>query len=268
MRSAHLRAAAVSASHVMMAQFQKEVGSTFTQYLAAFDVLGRVHVIEAAKKKTGKKFKVATSTSARFTELAFERVPFTQAVNRLLGLVGMTRDAFDGLASRYQKQAFTIAGVSDVKLIDKIKNELSDVVESGGTIEDFRNAVNELTSDASVEQLAQTQIDTIFQTAVQSAYQGGRFEQMSDPAVAAALPYWVYRTAGDDRVRESHDVLDGFAALNDDPVWKKIFPPCGYNCRCTATAETSDDVPDDADTPGLSRLPDEAEDLPEFAEVA
>ncbi len=229
MRTSHIRAASVSASHILMAQFQKQVGGVMAQYLAGFDLLGRAHVIEAAHKKTGKKFKLATST--RFTDLAFEKVPFTQAIQRVLNLIGMSRDAFDGLAQKYQKQAFTIAGISDVKLIEKIKDALADVMDSGGTIEDFRNAVNDLTSEASVEKLAQTQIDSVFQTAVQSAYQGGRLEQMSDPDVKAALPYWVYRTAGDDRVRESHDALDGFAARNDDPVWGKIYPPCGYNCR-------------------------------------
>jgi SPP1 gp7 family putative phage head morphogenesis protein len=266
MKTSHARAAAVSASHILMAQFQKQVGGILAEYLAGFDLLGRAHVIEAAHKKTGKKFKLATST--RFAALAFETVPPTQAIQRVLNLIGMSRDAFDGLSQRYQQQAFTIAGVSDVKLIEKIKQALADVMESGGTIEDFRNAVDELTSESSVAKLAKTQIDSVFQTAVQSAYQGGRLEQMSAPEVKAALPYWVYRTAGDDRVRESHEALDGFAALNDDAVWGKIYPPCGYNCRCTVTAEGPDDVDKDADTPGLDRLPDEAADLPEFVEAA
>jgi SPP1 gp7 family putative phage head morphogenesis protein len=264
MISALHRAAAVSASHVLAASFQSQVGDLTARYLAAFDLLGRAHVIEAAEHKTGKKFRLATSTTIpRFDELPFESVPFTQAIQRILALIGMSRNAFDGLSSKYKQQAFTIAGVSDVRLIEQIKQALADVMEQGGTDKDFERAVNALTDQAGVERLAQTQINVVFQTATQTAYQNGRLEQMTDPAVSAALPYWTYRTVGDDRVRPAHAALDGFTAKNSDPVWHRLYPPCGYNCRCTVTAELPDGVPDDADQPGLTRIPLAAADVPD-----
>lgn len=266
---AHHRAAAVAAPHILAGQFQNEVGGLTAKYLAAFDLLGRAHVIEAAQKKTGQKIKLATSvTMARFNDLGFESVPFTQAIERVMKLIGMSRDAFDGLAQRYKMQAFTIAGVSDVRLIEQIKKALAATMESGGTAGDFEAAVNEITDAAGVERLARTQIDTVFQTNVQTAYQNGRFEQMSDPAVAAALPYWVFRTAGDDRVRPAHAALDGFTARIGDTVWNRIYPPCGYNCRCTVTAEGPDDVGEDADLPGTPRIPMAAASVPDFMEAA
>lgn len=264
MISALHRAAAIATPHVLAAAFQKDVGGLTARYLAAVDLLGRAHVIEAAQKKTGKKFKLATTTTIpAFDDLGFENVPFTQAIERVLNLIGMSRNAFDGLSTKYKQQAFTIAGISDVKLIEQIKQALADTMESGGTDVDFNKAVNAITHDAGVARLAQTQINTIFQTAVQTAYQNGRLEQMTDPAVAAALPYWTYRTDGDDRVRVSHAALDGFTARIGDPVWGRIYPPTGYNCRCTVTAEGPDEVPDDADQPGLGRIPMAAADVPD-----
>lgn len=269
MISSHHRAVAIAAPHILAAQFQNRAGALFARYFAAFDLLGRAHVIEAAHAKTGKTFKLATSVKLpRFNELGFESVSPTQAIERVLKLIGMSRDAFDGLAQKYKMQAFTVAGVSDVKLIEQIQRALADVMGSGGTDKDFQKAVNALTDKAGVERLAQTQINTVFQTVSQTAYQNGRLEQMSDPAVAAALPYWTYRTAGDDRVRESHAALDGFTARIGDPVWNRIYPPCGFNCRCTVTSEGPDDVPEDADMPGLPRIPAEAADVPDFAEAA
>jgi uncharacterized protein with gpF-like domain len=79
----------------------------------------------------------------------------------------------------------------------------------------------------------------------------------------AALPYWMYRTAGDDRVRPAHAALDGFAAKASDVVWHRLYPPCGYNCRCTVTAEGPGDVPANADLPGLSRIPLAAASVPD-----
>lgn len=255
------RAAAISAPHVLAAQMQNQVGSLFARYLAAFDLLGRAHVIAAAQKKTGQKIKLATSSS--FDDLPFQSVPPTQAIERVLKLIGMSRNAFDGLAQRYKMQAFTIAGVSDVKLIEQIQKALADVMTSGGTEKEFQAAVNALTDKVGIERLATTQVNSVFQTNVQTAYQNGRFEQMSDPAVAAALPFWTYRTAGDDRVRPAHAALDGFSARNNDVVWNRIYPPCGYNCRCTVTAEGPDDVPDDASLPGLQRIPFAAASVPD-----
>lgn len=45
--------------------------------------------------------------------------------------------------------------------------------------------------------------------------------------------YLQYRTAADERVRESHALLHGTTLPVDDPFWQKFFPPNGWNCRCT-----------------------------------
>ena len=84
--------------------------------------------------------------------------------------------------------------------------------------------MNAITDDAGVAQLDAFTLDTAFNTAMQKAYSLGRYEQMSDPAVKAVLPYWQYWTVGDDRVRPEHAVLNGFTARADDPVWRKIYP--------------------------------------------
>lgn len=42
-----------------------------------------------------------------------------------------------------------------------------------------------------------------------------------------------YRTAKDDRVRDSHAALDETTLPKDDAFWDKYFPPNGWRCRCT-----------------------------------
>lgn len=41
-----------------------------------------------------------------------------------------------------------------------------------------------------------------------------------------------YRTAKDDRVRDSHKLLDDTTLPKEDPFWDKYFPPNGWRCRC------------------------------------
>lgn len=42
-----------------------------------------------------------------------------------------------------------------------------------------------------------------------------------------------YRTAQDDRVRDSHAKLANVTLPITDPFWDKYFPPNGWRCRCT-----------------------------------
>jgi SPP1 gp7 family putative phage head morphogenesis protein len=42
-----------------------------------------------------------------------------------------------------------------------------------------------------------------------------------------------YRTANDERVRQSHRPLHGITLPAKDPFWDKYYPPNGWNCRCT-----------------------------------
>lgn len=45
-------------------------------------------------------------------------------------------------------------------------------------------------------------------------------------------PYIQYQTAGDDKVRDTHRVLDGKIFSLDDKEALQLFPPNGYGCRC------------------------------------
>ncbi len=42
-----------------------------------------------------------------------------------------------------------------------------------------------------------------------------------------------FRTAGDEKVRDSHATLHNTTLPADDPFWDNYLPPLGWNCRCT-----------------------------------
>lgn len=55
---------------------------------------------------------------------------------------------------------------------------------------------------------------------------------MDIEAQKEVLPYLIYRTQGDERVRDSHAALDGFTAEVNDNIWNNIMPQNDWNCRC------------------------------------
>src|ERR1039458_163664 len=246
---------------------QHRLGNLLAHHLAAANLLGRAQLVREVHKRTGKRVEIATSsrlsTRHHFAEgdsadatigFSFD-LPNKGAADYLRNLVPVTKDIFDGMTSQYQAQAFTLAGVADQRLIERIRDALVEIQQKGGNQADFEAAVKLLTNQAGVAELNAFTLDTAFNTAMQRAYSLGRFEQMSAPMTKAVLPYWQYWTVGDDRVRPEHRVLHMFTARADDPVWMKIYPPNGFNCRCSVIPVLGDEAPKGADEPGNERLP-------------
>ena len=247
---------------------QHRLGDLLAKHMAAANLLGRAQVVKEVHRKTGRKLPIASSSRLHVRSLRFAEddaadlgigfslsLPPESAAAYLRGLTPVTKNTFDGLSAQYQRDAFTIAGVSDQRLIQKVRDELAEVLQKGGTKQDFEAATKKLLGDAGVEQVNAFTLDTVFTTNMQKAYSLGRYEQMTQPDTVDALPFWQYLTVGDDRVRPEHACIDGFTARAVDPVWRKIYPPNGFNCRCIVIALLDSEAPDDASDGGMERLP-------------
>ncbi len=71
---------------------------------------------------------------------------------------------------------------------------------------------------------------TIFRTQTSIAYNAAAWEENQDDGDVWG---YEYTTAGDERVRDSHAVLDNVRYNKRDPFWLKYAPPNGWNCRCS-----------------------------------
>ena len=249
---------------------QYKLGELLAKHLAAANMLGRMQIARTVYKKTGKNIplsQISRKPSRSFDDatdalgdqslvIGFSfKLPADTPAQYLRNLTPVTRETFDGLSAQYKRDAFTISGVSDVRLIEKVRDELAQVLQDGGTQRDFDAAVRKMTSVAGVEEINAFTLDTVFSTNMQKAYSLGRYEQMTVPDVADALPFWRYMTVGDGRVRPAHARINGFEALVEDPVWDKIYPPNGYNCRCSVMPLLREEASADASEPGYERLP-------------
>ncbi len=85
-----------------------------------------------------------------------------------------------------------------------------------------------------VTKLNSFKAETIYRNETAMAFGAAQFAQLQTSA--ERFPYWQYVTAGDERVRESHRVLDGKIFKVSD---SEFFPPLGFNCRCRAIPVSS-----------------------------
>ena len=94
------------------------------------------------------------------------------------------------------------------------------------TFNQFLNDVQKIDRDYNVNYLRAE-----FNYAVHAAQAAARWARFEEDGDRYDLEY---RTAGDERVRESHRALDGITLPPSDPFWEENYPPNGWNCRCTA----------------------------------
>lgn len=76
--------------------------------------------------------------------------------------------------------------------------------------------------------------ETLVRTHAQLAFGAAQYQLNQDDPHDVIWGY-VYATVGDDRVRPEHAMLDGLTREKDDPIWKTLWPPNGWNCVPSGT---------------------------------
>lgn len=107
--------------------------------------------------------------------------------------------------------------------------ELNRLFRESKDFEEFHRKAKEVT-DVFNKTWQKTEYDTALLTA-EAASNYRRLMKQAD-----LFPYWQYHTAGDDKVRPKHRLLEGIILHHSDPRWKKIFPPNDWRCRCYVSA--------------------------------
>lgn len=157
---------------------------------------------------------------------------FEEALEYLRRKVPMTIEQYKRLQEEARKQAFTVSDTTRLDLVQDILDELKRSMAEGGTLQEFQKVIRERMDTKGWTGPTPYRLETIFRTNMQSAYQAGRYKQMTDPEVVEARPYWMYVAVKDGATRASHRALDGIVRRYDDPFWDEWYPPNGFNCRC------------------------------------
>lgn len=160
----------------------------------------------------------------------FSELIFKSAVTFLKGKTALTKNEYETLSDRAKAKAFTVAGYTAAEVLQEFLDTLTAATEEGKTLEDWKAQMDEWLGTHGHEGMEPGRAELIFRTNVQTAYNVGHYNSMMQ--AVKLRPYWMYVTAGDDRVRDTHAALHGAVYRADDPFWKVWYPPNGYKCRC------------------------------------
>lgn len=128
--------------------------------------------------------------------------------------------------------------------------QLNTMARASKGFSDFKKRVDE---SGLLEDYNRHKLAAEYQLAVNTGIQSSRYFHLREDM--DALPFWEYHTQGDGQVRPAHAALDGKVFSAKDRVWDKIYPPNGWNCRCTVlpVAFAPDKVYNEAEGIGLMR---------------
>ena len=146
----------------------------------------------------------------------------------------------DVLGAGHDK-SFMVAGAMKADLLMDLKKAVDKVIADGKSFGAFKKEFEGIVQKHGWEGWTGSETKAgrdwrarvIYQTNLSTSYAAGRYQQMTDPAVLAALPYWKY--LHNDSVhhpRPLHVEWSGTVLPHDDPWWDVHFAPNGYGCRC------------------------------------
>lgn len=164
------------------------------------------------------------------TEFILSADPFEEALNFFKGKAPMTEGQFYKLTEEAKIRAFTVGNMASLDALKEIQGSLIKAIETGQGLSDWKKSMADVLSQWDI---SGWRAETIYRTNLQTSYQVGRYEQMTDPDVLEMRPYWMYVAVMDERTRPEHAALNGKVFPADDPFWDHWYPPNGYNCRCT-----------------------------------
>lgn len=138
------------------------------------------------------------------------------------------------LSADAKARAFWVSGVAKDDLAAGLHSALLRNIRDGKSVGDFRQEARDLAERQGWSGASPYRLDFIYRENVNSAYQAGRYAQMTDPSVLKMRPFWQYLHFPQERYpRPAHLALDKKILPADDPFWQTWYPPNGYGCKCS-----------------------------------
>ncbi|KMK50603.1 phage head morphogenesis protein [[Actinobacillus] muris] len=166
-----------------------------------------------------------------------ETLPFDEQIHYFRKKVNIPTATYLDIYGEAHDYAFAVAGAHTAEIIGEFRKAIDEVIENGGTLEDFRTQY----FDKIVEKHSwqynggrNWRSRIIYDTNLYASYNHGRYQQQKE--MADVLPYWEYEHNDSAHPRPQHVSWDGLVLRADDPWWDYHYPTRAYGCHCTVKA--------------------------------
>ena len=148
----------------------------------------------------------------------------------------LDKKAWASLSEEARKRAFTAAWVTDLHVLQSVKDSLRQAIESGESFESWKKRVR---SELGAKwRRDNSYLETVFRNNVQSAYAAGRYQAQTTPLILRMRPFWRLVVLLDGRTSEICTALAKPPTIlpAEDPWWATHWPPLHHRCRTTVVS--------------------------------
>lgn len=163
------------------------------------------------------------------------------------GLGGTTFDDDDSRKALQSKFAQNIEQFSYAKTLTQFRLFRDAVFNDKGQVQSFA-AVKKIVADTG-EVFNNNYLRAEHQYVVQTAIMAHKWKTLDSE-------YLEFSTAGDNHVRASHKLFDKFTALKTDPIWKRLYTPLDWGCRCIVIPGVAKNVSKEYDSEWANKVVD------------
>jgi SPP1 gp7 family putative phage head morphogenesis protein len=167
---------------------------------------------------------------------------FDAAMKAFRKRVPITKDEWRKLDAFERENAFTVARVTNGRVLQSVCEAIDKAVEWGTDLEQFRD-------DVALDLIEQwggeipNRIELILRSNLATTYNEGRFAIYSSPTVKQARPYLRFDAIEDDRECEICEPYNGVVRPQED--WRNTVPPLHHGCRCQLVPLSSEEAEDE-----------------------
>ncbi|MDP0343930.1 phage minor head protein [Glaesserella parasuis] len=163
-------------------------------------------------------------------------LPFSEQIEYFRKKVNIPTATYLDIYGEAHDYAFVVAGAHTQEIIGDFRRAIDDVIERGGTLEEFRKVFDTIADKHSWEYNGgrNWRSRIIYDTNLYASYNHGRYMQQRE--LADVMPYWEYEHNDSAHPRPQHVAWDGLVLRADDPWWDYHYPTRAYGCHCTVRA--------------------------------
>jgi len=166
-------------------------------------------------------------------KVSFDPDKFEEALEWFRARTPMRAGIYYALEARNRDDAFTVAHVAQMDVIQQVLGAIDKAIETGQGLRQFSKEVGEALIAAWQGKVANPawRLETVFRTNTGSAFSRGRQLQMDTPVVAAIRPWRLFDDTRDARESEICRACRGTIVRFDDPWLNEHTPLLHHCCR-------------------------------------
>jgi len=201
-------------------------------------------------------------------------LPFDEAIKFFRSKVNIPTERWNDLLQEEHDFGFMVAGATKAELLADFRTAIDAAITDGTTLATFQKNFDSIVQKYGWGYKGSRgwRTEVIYSTNIRSAYQAGRYQQMTDPDVLAYRPNWMYVHGDSVHPRPQHLAWHGTVLPANDPWWESHFTPNGWGCKCRVVALSDRDMtrqglqvgkaPDDGSYEWLNKATGELQQIP------